>query len=121
MFAQMPLFVYRHLTGAGCTTSSDGRLAAFSLASRLSKSSDMVRSPGHLGAAPCSAHPIQNFLPGTTVAIVGAIWRMARPRAALEPDVRLCVAVAQVVKVKAGCVAIWQRLRAIGRPACHHR
>ena len=30
---------------------------------------------------------------------------MARPRAALEPDARLCVAVAQVVKVKAGCVA----------------
>ena len=94
MFAQMPLWVYRHLTGAGCTTSSDGLFASFSLASRLSKSSDMVRSPGHLGAAPCSAHPIQNFLPGTTVAIVGAIWRMARPRAALEPDVRLCVAVA---------------------------
>src|SRR5215470_3328759 len=78
-------------------------------------------APGHLGAAPCSAHPIQNFLPGTKVAIVRVIWRMARPRAALEPDVRLCVAVAQVVKVKAGCVAIWQRLRAIGRPACHHR
>ena len=106
MFAQMPLFVYRHLTGAGCTTSSDGRLAAFSLASRLSKSSDMVHSPGHLGAAPCSAHPIQNFLPGTTVAIVGVSFgRMARP----EPNARLCVAVAQVVlrsKMKAGCVAI---------------
>src|SRR6516162_6780215 len=29
--------------------------------------------------------------------------------------------VAQVVKVQAGCVAIWQRLRASGRPACHHR
>ena len=28
-------------------------------------------APEHLGAAPCSAHPIQNFLPGTTVAIVG--------------------------------------------------
>ena len=39
----------------------------------------------------------------------------------LEPNARLCVAVAQVVKVQAGCVAIWQRLRAIGRPACHHR
>jgi hypothetical protein len=25
MFAQMPLFVYRHFTGAVCTTSSDGR------------------------------------------------------------------------------------------------
>jgi len=62
-------------------------------------------APGHLGAAPCSAHPIQNFLPGTTVAIVGAIWRMARPRAGLEPNARLCVAFAQVVKMKAGCVA----------------
>ena len=30
------------------------------------------------------------------------IWRMARPRAAVEPNARLCVAVAQVVKVKAG-------------------
>ena len=44
MFAQMPVCVYRHFTGAACTTSSDGRFAAFSLASRLSKSSDMVRS-----------------------------------------------------------------------------
>ena len=44
MFAQMPLWVYRHLTGAGCTTSSDGLFASFSLASRLSNSSDMVRS-----------------------------------------------------------------------------
>jgi hypothetical protein len=53
MFAQMPLFVYRHFTGAACTTSSDGRFALFSvpstpaflLASGLSNSSDMVRSP----------------------------------------------------------------------------
>src|SRR5262245_5347121 len=44
MFAQIPLCVYRHFTGAVCTTSSDGRFASFSLASRLSKSSDMVRS-----------------------------------------------------------------------------
>jgi hypothetical protein len=29
MFAQMPLFVYRHFTGAVCTTSSDGRFALF--------------------------------------------------------------------------------------------
>jgi hypothetical protein len=40
MFAQMPLSVYRHFTGAVCTTSSDGRFA-----SGLSNSSDMVRSP----------------------------------------------------------------------------
>ena len=59
-------------------------------------------APGHLGAAPCSAHPIQNFLPGTTVAIVGA-WHA--PGRRLEPHARLCVAVAQVVKMKAGCVA----------------
>jgi len=50
MFAQMPLFVYRHFTGAVCATSSDGRFAlfsapstpAFSLASRLSNSSDIL-------------------------------------------------------------------------------
>jgi hypothetical protein len=50
MFAQTPLFVYRHVTGAVCTTSSDGRFAlfsasstaAFSLASRLSSSSDIL-------------------------------------------------------------------------------
>src|SRR5262249_10496800 len=50
MLAQMPLFVYRHFTGAVCTTSSDGRFAlfsapstaAFSVASRLSNSSDIL-------------------------------------------------------------------------------
>jgi hypothetical protein len=48
MFAQTPLFVYRH--GAVCTTSSDGRFAlfsapstaAFSVASRRSISSDIL-------------------------------------------------------------------------------
>ena len=52
MFAQMPLFVYRHFTDAVCTTSSDGRFAlfgaastaAFSLASGLSNSSDILLS-----------------------------------------------------------------------------
>src|SRR6516164_4417948 len=50
MFAQTPLFVYRHFTGAVCTTSSDGRfalfrapsIAAFSVASRLSNPSDIL-------------------------------------------------------------------------------
>jgi hypothetical protein len=50
MFAQTPLFVYRHFTGAVCTTSSDGRfalfrapsIAAFSVASRLSNLSDIL-------------------------------------------------------------------------------
>src|SRR5262249_19536736 len=50
MFAQKPLFVYRHVTGAVRTTSSDGRFAlfsapstpAFSLASGLSNSSDIL-------------------------------------------------------------------------------
>src|SRR5262245_32160479 len=50
MFAQMPLSVYRHFTGAVCATSSDGRFAlfsapstaAFSVASRLSNSSDIL-------------------------------------------------------------------------------
>ena len=44
---------------------------------------------------------------------------MARPRAAVGTEceaVRLRVA--QIVKVQAGCVAIWQRLGASGRPAC---
>src|SRR5215471_7023237 len=53
MFAQMPLFVYRHFTGAVCTTPSEGRFALFSLPSTpafllgsgLSNSSDIVRSP----------------------------------------------------------------------------
>ena len=47
-------------------------------------------APGHLGAAPCSAHPIQNFLPGTKVAIVRAIWRMARPRTAPGTECEGC-------------------------------
>src|SRR6516164_6990782 len=55
MFAQMPLCVYRHFTGAVCTTSSDGRFAlfraAFSLASRLSNSSDILL-PNIFRAAP---------------------------------------------------------------------
>jgi hypothetical protein len=56
MFAQMPLSVYRHFTGAVCTTSSDGRfMGAFSLASGLSNSSDIVR-PRASGAA---LHPTQ--------------------------------------------------------------
>jgi hypothetical protein len=50
MYAQMPLFVYRHFTGAVCTTSSDGRFAlfnaastaAFLLACGLSNSSDIL-------------------------------------------------------------------------------
>src|SRR5262245_21904841 len=37
-------------------------------------------APGHLGAAPCSAHPIQSFLPGTTVAIVGVVWAHGTPQ-----------------------------------------
>src|SRR6516164_9973630 len=93
MFAQMPLFVYRHFTGAACTASSDGRFALFSapstpaflLASGLSNSSDMVRSPTswsrpQFQLVPCSARPIQNLLPGTTVAIVGVIWAHGRPQ-----------------------------------------
>jgi len=114
MFAQMPLFVYRHFTGAACTTSSDRPFAlfrvpstpAFLLASGLSNSSDMVRSPtsrsravsiGRLFSAPNS-----KLFAWTTVAIVGA-WHA--PGRRLEPHARLCVAVAQVVKLKAGCVA----------------
>ena len=113
MFAQMPLLVYRHFTGSVCTASSDGcfglfsaySTAAFSLASGLSNSSDMVRSPtsrsravsiGRLFSAPNS-----KLFAWTTVAIVGA-WHA--PGRRLEPHARLCVAVAQVVKVQAGCV-----------------
>jgi hypothetical protein len=44
-------------------------------------------APGHLGApVACSTRPIQNFLPGTMVAIVGVIWRMALPGRGLEPN-----------------------------------
>jgi len=62
MFAQMPLFVYRHFTGAVCTTSSDGRFALFSapstLASRLSNSSDILL-PDIFRAAPhCRRSPV---------------------------------------------------------------
>ena len=65
MFAQMPLFVYRHFTGAACTTSSDGRFAlfsaastaAFSVASRLSNSPDILLSD--IFRAPhCSGSPV---------------------------------------------------------------
>src|SRR5499427_9490194 len=67
MFAQMPLFVYRHFTGAACTTSSDGRFAlfgvpptpAFLLASRLSDSSDMVRSLTSRAAPSPNWSPVQ--------------------------------------------------------------
>src|SRR6516165_1839391 len=70
MFAQMPLFVYRHFTGAVCTTSSDGRFAlfsaastpAFSLASRLSNLSDIIlraSSEPPLRWVACCAHQVQ--------------------------------------------------------------
>src|SRR5262245_27699847 len=72
MFAQMPLFVYRHFTGAVCTTSSDGRFAlftapstaAFSVASRLSNSSDILLRASSEPPPPwvaCCAHQVQNF------------------------------------------------------------
>ncbi len=102
MFAQMPLFVYRHFTGAVCTTSSDGRFMGM-IALFLSNSSDMVRSPTSRSRpqlVACSARPIQNFLPGTTVAIVESFGRMARPRAAPGTE---CEAVRCG---RAGCVAV---------------
>src|SRR5215467_274727 len=73
MFAQMPLFVYRHFTGAVCATSSDGRFAlfsapstaAFSVASSLSNSSDILRGTSSEPPPPpsvaCCAHQVQNF------------------------------------------------------------
>src|SRR5262245_11886358 len=54
----------------------------------------------------CLAHAIQNFLPGTAVAIVGVIWRMARPRATPGTE---CEAVRCG---RAGCVAVE------GKPGC---
>src|SRR6516164_1270141 len=100
--ANAALFVYRHFTGAACTTSSDGRFAlfgvpstpAFLLASGLSNSSDMVRSR-HLGAAPCqlvacSARPIQNVSPGTTVAIVGVHLAHGTPQGGAWNRMRSC-------------------------------
>jgi hypothetical protein len=72
MFAQMPLCVYRQFTGACCTTSSDGRFAlfsapstaAFSVASRLSNSSDILLRASSEPPPPwvaCCAHQVQNF------------------------------------------------------------
>src|SRR6516165_3295391 len=73
MFAQMPLFVYRHFTGAVCTTSFDDRFAlfsapstaAFSVASRLSNSSDiLLRASSEPPLPPSVAwctHQVQNF------------------------------------------------------------
>jgi len=48
MFAQKPLSVYRHFTGAVCPTSTDGRFASFLPASGLSNSfsSDMFAPSG---------------------------------------------------------------------------
>jgi hypothetical protein len=50
MFAQKPLCVYRHFTGAACTTSFNGRFASFSPASGLSNSSDMFAPRDNLEA-----------------------------------------------------------------------
>src|SRR5215472_4630636 len=72
MFAQTPLSVYRHFTGAVCTTSFDGRFAlfsapskaAFSVASRLSNSSDILFCASSELPPPwvaCCAHQVQNF------------------------------------------------------------
>src|SRR5262249_44177158 len=72
MFAQTPLFVYRHLTGAVCTMGCDGRLAvfcapprgAFSVASRLSNSSDILLRASSEPPPPwvaCCAHHVQSF------------------------------------------------------------
>src|SRR6516164_139144 len=72
MFAQTPLFVYRHFTGAVCTTSSDGRFAlfstastaAFSVASRLPNSSDILlraSSEPPLPWVACCAHQVQRL------------------------------------------------------------
>jgi hypothetical protein len=52
MFAQMPLSVYRHFTGA--VQSSDGRFA-----SGLSNSSDMVRSPTFRSRSQLNWSPVQ--------------------------------------------------------------
>jgi hypothetical protein len=104
MFAQMPLFVYRHLTGAVCTTSSDGRRFMGMIALFLSNLSDMVRSPTSR-----SRRPIQKLFAGNYGCNRRVIWAHGTPPGRrLEPNARLCVAVAQVVlrsKVKAGCVA----------------
>src|SRR5262249_42788542 len=72
MFAQMPL--YRHFTGAVCTTCSDGPLCFIQLqralhsgllvASRLSNSSDILFHASSDPPPPwiaCCAHQVQNF------------------------------------------------------------
>src|SRR6516164_6660328 len=111
--ANAALFVYRHFTGAACTTSSDGRFAlfrvpstpAFLLASGLSNSSDMVQHPDISEPPPVQRTQFKTFCRelrcnrkshlahGTPQ---GGAWNRMRG---------LCVAVAQVAKMKAGCVA----------------
>src|SRR5262249_39209721 len=93
MLAQMPLFVYRHFTGAVCTTSSDGRFAlfsaastaAFSVASRLSNSSDILLADIFRTApcpwVACCEHKVQSFDLDQKVLVRGAwlqrtnLWR----------------------------------------------
>ena len=108
MFAQMPLFVYRHFTGAVCTTSSDVRalhtgLLACIWAVKLIRHGALpdISEPRRANWSPVQRAQFKTFA-WTTVAIVGA-WHAVGRR--LEPHARLCVAVAQVVKLKAGCVA----------------
>jgi hypothetical protein len=91
MFAQMPLVANRHHTGAVCTTSSDGCFrGAFLLASGLSNSSDMVHSPTSRNRW----SPVQRAQLKTFCRNYGC---NRRPGRRLEPNARLCVAVAQVV------------------------
>ena len=107
--AQTPLCVYRHFTGAVCTTSSDGRFAAFSLESRLSDPSDMVRSRTSRSRR-LLRHLNSKLFAGNygcnRRGHLGARHVLGRHMERLEPNARPCVAVAQVVKVKASCVAI---------------
>jgi hypothetical protein len=99
MFAQMPVCVYRHFKGAVCTTSSDDRVAAFSLASGLSKSSDNGALPDISEPPPVQRTQFKTFCRELRLQSQESFGRMARLRAAVEPNARLCVAVAQVVKV----------------------
>src|SRR5215471_16102329 len=115
MFAQMPLFVYRHFTGAACTTSSDGRVAllsvpstpAFLLASGLSNSSDMVRSRTSRSRPLFSAPNSELFTGNYGCNRRSVIWAHGTPRTECEA----------VRCSRAGCVAVEDE----GRLCCDRR
>src|SRR5215467_9439828 len=85
MLAQMPLFVYRHFTGAVCTTSSDGRFALFSAPSTRPSRSHLgyqihqtyslptSSEPPPPPSVACCAHQVQSFDLDQKVLVLGPV------------------------------------------------